>query len=308
MISISVVILLVLAIAVRYGYRHYRVSPIKNGIQKALAKDAAYTELILKVEAEPSSISYQEFFDLCDKSIDARTVLIIEVQGLYPEFHYHLKDKVIEFLKDETALIRAKKAVYRKQITFSALTDNRMGVSTIAQLVEPADNLADSALEFSKTYGAGLNKETALAQEMENERLLFTRILKKYEESNLKAATKHKNTASAVRALALAEAEKMDKEMTVKNALAKGQRCDDKYAEEHLSDYGSVGFILQVGQSEVLVGNRWVLRDIGSKQLIDSYVQCFLTKGTMNRVFINYRDPQTNRIVATGTPYGLVIK
>jgi hypothetical protein len=42
-------------------------------IVEALARDAAFTETLLKMELESTGVTYKELFDFCDKSIDRET-------------------------------------------------------------------------------------------------------------------------------------------------------------------------------------------------------------------------------------------
>lgn len=78
-----------------------KISSLYSKLEEAVGKDAGYTETIIKVEAEASSMTYKELFDLCEKSIEGRTNLIVELRGLYPEIKSELKEKLIDFLNAE---------------------------------------------------------------------------------------------------------------------------------------------------------------------------------------------------------------
>jgi len=61
------------------------------------------------VSSVSPSITYKEIFGLCDKSIESRTNLIIELRGLYPNIKYDLKEKLVDFLNSENELVRSKR-------------------------------------------------------------------------------------------------------------------------------------------------------------------------------------------------------
>jgi len=53
-----------------YGYNTYKLSELKKNLEVSLGKDNGYTETILKIETESSNMTFQELFNLCDKSIE----------------------------------------------------------------------------------------------------------------------------------------------------------------------------------------------------------------------------------------------
>src|SRR5687768_9610415 len=88
--ALTVVLLLIALTAVTvagtsYGMRAYRMQEIKARLAEAVGRDSGYTETILKAESEASGMTYAELFQLCDKSIEDRTQLIVGLRGLYPE-------------------------------------------------------------------------------------------------------------------------------------------------------------------------------------------------------------------------------
>src|SRR5579871_6443730 len=69
--------ILLLGAAVSIGYHQYRLSGLKQKLGEAIGKDLGLTETILRVESESSKITYGEFFELCNKSVENRTNLVV---------------------------------------------------------------------------------------------------------------------------------------------------------------------------------------------------------------------------------------
>src|ERR1035438_4164922 len=81
---VFVAVALALIAAVVVAYPRYRaawdLAEKKQRIVESLAKDAAFTETLLKMELESTGITYKELFDFCDKSVDQRNILIVEMR------------------------------------------------------------------------------------------------------------------------------------------------------------------------------------------------------------------------------------
>jgi hypothetical protein len=202
-ILLGIAALAVLAIAGRWAYSSYTLSLLKQQLAVAVGKDSGYTETVLKIEKDSPNMTFAELFQLCDKAIEGRDVLIVELRGLYPDIPYDLKDKLIDFLNSENELTREKRAFYRAQMEFSTsvniltkhLADRPDSVYAIdfwvkrtkqlrGEAKEHAEAVVKSCDAFSATYSSIDEKETLLGKQMDAEGVRFVRVFQKYKDSN----------------------------------------------------------------------------------------------------------------------------
>jgi len=122
-VAIVVCVAILAVFAGIMGQRIYRYSAIKDKLQEAVGQDTGYTETLLKVESEGSHMTFGELFELCDRSIEGRTNLIIELRGLYPSINLKLKEDLIGYLNAENEFARSKRDFYRKQMQLSGAFD-----------------------------------------------------------------------------------------------------------------------------------------------------------------------------------------
>lgn len=94
------------------SYKLWMDSTERERLQEAFGKDSGYTETILKVEADTKTMTYQELFLLCDRSIQERTDLIIALRGGFLRTEAGVKTALIELLNAEQEVGRSKKAFY----------------------------------------------------------------------------------------------------------------------------------------------------------------------------------------------------
>ena len=219
--KIAIVIALALVVIGVTGYvvnRQMKISALNAKLEEAVGRDAGYTETIIKVEAEASSMTFKELFDLCEKSIEGRTNLIVELRGLYPEIKSELKDNLIDFLNAENELIRKKSGFYRKQLAFSSSLDtykdcykdylrSTYSYSFYRERYEDAKTeVRKAALEvveyadgFITTYQTLVKQEADVRQTMDQSGLRFVGFFEKYQSTNLKLAEDAKTTASEIK-------------------------------------------------------------------------------------------------------------
>jgi hypothetical protein len=114
-----VIVLVALAlalIAAVVAYPRYRaareLAEKKQGIAQALAKDAAFTETLLKMELESTGVTYKELLDFCDKSIDQRNTLIVEMRVNTTMLTPNTSGAIFDFLNAENGFARAKRAFF----------------------------------------------------------------------------------------------------------------------------------------------------------------------------------------------------
>lgn len=216
-IIIGLPIIIVLVASYFFINHQLKLSEINQKLEEAIGKDAGYTETIIKIEKDASSITYQELFDLCDKSIDGRTELIVELRGLYPSIESETKNKLIDFLNYENELIRNKKQFYRKKLSFSSALDSYQEHSTDypsssygwdyyferskklrSELFTAASEMKENAEQFIKAYSDIVKKEKDVKKVLEDEDIRFQGFFQKYEKENIKIAEDAKNLASSV--------------------------------------------------------------------------------------------------------------
>jgi len=190
----------IVSLAARYS--KYRALEAK--LEEAVGKDAGYTETIIRVEAEASSMTYVELFDLCQKSIDLRTQLIVELRGLYPNLKSDVRAMLIDFLNSENELVRQKSSYYRKNLNLNTAlklyTDyisdyptssygwdyyNRRTSELKTEMSKAAHEMDEVATNYVVTYKGLINQEAQLATAMSKRGIRFVTIFQNYEKSNM---------------------------------------------------------------------------------------------------------------------------
>jgi hypothetical protein len=217
-LAAGVIGLILLVSGAVVGAQHFkRQSEIKTKLEEAIGRDAGYTETILKVETDSSHITYGELFSLCDKSVEERTALIVELRGLYPSVNHTAKEKLIDFLNAENDTIRAKRDLYRR----SMLLDNAMDATLEAtkdipssvygweysnarvtrakeEAVDAAKELQGSAAGFVESYQKTLRLEAGVAEATSRFGIRFNPIFKTYSASNSAKGKEEGDAASSV--------------------------------------------------------------------------------------------------------------
>jgi hypothetical protein len=97
-----------------FGYREYRLHGLKQKLAEAIGRDLGLTETILKLEVDSGKITFGEALALCNRSVEDRTNLIIELRGLYPDLDYQFKTKLIDYLSAENEFVRTRREYYQK--------------------------------------------------------------------------------------------------------------------------------------------------------------------------------------------------
>lgn len=194
-----------------------RQSAIKAKLEEAIGRDAGYTETILKMEKDSGHITYAEFFELCNKSTDERTNLIVELRGLYPSINSATKDKLIDFLNAENDAIRAKRDLYRRKMLLSSAMESALEAAkdrpdseygwqyyrqrlTRAkdEAVEAAKNLQESGGAFITSYDNALKMEKNVAEAASRSGIRFKPAFKEYDQSNRDRAKESIDAAEQV--------------------------------------------------------------------------------------------------------------
>ncbi|MGD0008385.1 MAG: PEGA domain-containing protein [Terriglobia bacterium] len=214
MAVVSICALVLIVGAGSLAHHAYRMHVLKERLGDAIGRDLGLTETILSIHSESSKITFGEIFELCNKSVETRTNLIVELRGLYPELDYRLKTRLIEYLSAENEFVRAMRDYYREEMQFSTAMDSYTeGLKDTpsseygwdfyhdrvrqlkAKTLESAREAEKSADEFLATYDKMTKEETAIAQEARNAGLRFEPIFQKYAQGNQKSAQGTKQVA-----------------------------------------------------------------------------------------------------------------
>lgn len=199
--------LLIVAVLGTLGYHLYRAHEIKQRLAEAIGRDLGLTETILKVETESSKITFGEVFQLCSKSVEDRTNLIVELRGLHPEMDSQLKTRLLDYLNAENEFVRAKRDLYRKSMehsaAFSAYMEQMKSFPSSSygldfyndrirqsksRVHETADETEQSANEFLEVYEKMVKQELTMAEEAQGAGIRFERIFLKHAKANKEQA------------------------------------------------------------------------------------------------------------------------
>jgi hypothetical protein len=194
-------------IGIRVGTHFLSVARLNDRLEEAVGKDAGFTETILKIEVESGSMTFAELFKLCEQSIDARTAIIVELRGLYPDIDSRLRSTLIDHLTAENELVRQKVAFYRKQLALSTAVDLYLDelndvptsgygwdyhttrlASLKKETMEAVAEMATEGTQFVETYKTLVARENSLAKQMHEAGLRFVRVFEKYEAQNVEKA------------------------------------------------------------------------------------------------------------------------
>jgi hypothetical protein len=210
-----------MAIGAWFGLQQYRLSQLKTKLDESIGRDLGLTETILKTETESTKITYAEIFDLCDKSIQALTNLIVELRGVYPDVPFRFKEELIGYLNAENEFVRSKRDFYRKSLNQSSAWEslaehvkdtpsNSYGWDYYhdrtrrlrAEVVKAAEEMAGSTDAFWDTYQKVAKEEASIVGKARTAGVRFEPIFGKFAEGNKKAVDSAKeNTQSLIAAL-----------------------------------------------------------------------------------------------------------
>ena len=199
------VLVTVLAIGAFFVGNHYlAVTRLNERLEAAVGRDSGLTETILKIEAESGSMTFAELFSLCEKSVEDRTNLIVELRGLYPDIASEVKNSLVQHLTAENELIRQKAAFYRRQLAVNTALELYLDEvsdpptsyygwdyykNRVAKLkneaTEAKSEMVAAGTQFVKTYETLVQQEKSLGEQMDRAGLRFVRVFEKYKGQNV---------------------------------------------------------------------------------------------------------------------------
>lgn len=193
----------------------YRSHALNQKLAEAIGKDRGLTETILKIETESSKMTYGELFELCNKSVESRTNLIVELRGVYPQVDSRLKEHLIEYLTGENEFVRAKRDFYRRSMEQSSAFDAYMEASKEfarasygweiylrakfdqrEKVLKASAETTQCADDFLKAYENMGKQEAKISSEAAGAGLNFTPIFNRYAKDNKKRADDAKTAST----------------------------------------------------------------------------------------------------------------
>jgi len=216
--GILVLVGAIAVVGVRFGTHYLSLARLNDRLEEAVGRDAGYTETILKIEAESGSMTYAELFKLCEKSIDDRTSLIVELRGLYPNIDSKLRNTLIEHLTAENEFVRQKVSFYRKQLALSTAIElyvdqlndvpssiygwdyYRTRLATLkTKTLEAVSEMVVEGTLFVETYKTLVGREDSLSEQMERAGLRFVTVFKKYQAQNVEKTQQAISSAQSLK-------------------------------------------------------------------------------------------------------------
>jgi hypothetical protein len=199
--------LVLLVVLIAYGgVRYYGHQQLLEHLNRAMAKDAALAETVLKIESDSSHVTYGELFDLCDHSIKEREDLIIELRELQPGIRPEIRDQLIAHLNQENDFVRVKREYYRKSLDLSNAEDevknaseehvydsetweNRLSDAK-RRSKQRALELEEAVSGFTAAYGTVMEDEKKLIPKANASGISLRPVFSRYEKSNKEIANK----------------------------------------------------------------------------------------------------------------------
>jgi hypothetical protein len=213
--SIILFAVALLGIGIWVASNVYRAHALNEKLAEAIGKDRGLTETILKIETESSKMTYEELFELCNKSVESRTNLIVELRGVYPQVDSRLKEHLIEYLTAENEFIRAKRDFYLRSMeepsAFNAYLEAVMNSASSSygwevylreksdqreRVLKASEETTRSADDFLKAYENMAKQEAKIGGEAAGAGLNFTPIFNQYAKENRKRAEDAKTASS----------------------------------------------------------------------------------------------------------------
>jgi hypothetical protein len=197
------------------GSSKYRTHALNQKLAEAIGTDRGLTETILKIETESSKITYGELFELCNKSVESRTNLIVELRGVYPQVDSRLKEHLIEYLTAENEFVRSKRDFYRhameESYAFEAYLEAAKNFASASygwevylreksnqrgKVLKASHETTESADDFLKAYEKMGKQEAKIRGEAAGAGLNFAPIFSQYAKDNTKRATDAKTAST----------------------------------------------------------------------------------------------------------------
>jgi hypothetical protein len=182
-------------------YRWFRESQeLRSKIQAALNEDAAISVTVLDVTYDSPSMSFAEYSDSVDGIIEQRQQLLIEIQSLYPDHEFKVRQWVKEFFNQENELNRIVRGLivetgvtlqYKaKYVSSVSQIYTSSGFYTEALRTDAERNINDAVTDYnavvdaivnaSKTGKQTVDKLVETESELENackvEKISFSKI------------------------------------------------------------------------------------------------------------------------------------
>lgn len=206
----------------RWWQEQQRVTAAKVELQKILAKDGAYMESVLGTEQNESRLSYKEFFDLCDKAIEGKRTLMVDLRGAGVGLEPALVESARAFLEAGNVLIRAKRQIYQEQFELDVaeksenskirqlralhvpnVIDREETIGKMQALVVLSrfivEQLENATQDFAESYRRYAALEQTAIQEWQQRGLNFKGAAEQYQALNMKVVKAVQAKGAALR-------------------------------------------------------------------------------------------------------------
>lgn len=206
---------------VRTWQEQQRLGKLRAAVQTVIGKDNGYTEVLLKIEADASSMNYEELFSLCDRTIKGRNDLLVDLRGLGASGDFPVVEQIVAFMDMENEWVRAKRSFYQRQMTlngeakrytslvaevkayqpaFSELEKFRHKELTARmQMVDASRALESAATILASLYQLAVAQETRLEAALAAAGFRKARLFSHHRQANMKAVDLAHRTVESVR-------------------------------------------------------------------------------------------------------------
>lgn len=193
----GVAVIIVVGVVTAFYVNHrMKIKDMNEKLLGVIDKDQGSMEITLKIPG--SETSYDEAFSLCDKCLNDRIELIINLRGINPDMKSELKDSITDFLSLENELVRDLKLMYSQDMELHTKIESITRLinsdysylykSDIRSDIDEAKDLATQGLRsvssFKEKYATLMRNEANIAKQMDKASLRFTQIFGKYQTGN----------------------------------------------------------------------------------------------------------------------------
>jgi hypothetical protein len=195
-VGVAAIIVVGVATAFYVNYR-MKVNEMNEKLSTTIGKDQGLMEVLVKIPS--SATTCEETFLLCEKSVNERTQLIVDLRGIYPNMKSELRDSLMDFLSLENDWARELRQLYSRSLELGGKIETIKRLETIelaylykSELRSDINEVKDggkrglsAASSFKAKYLALVLKEVNLAKQMDKATLRFIQIFGKYQPANI---------------------------------------------------------------------------------------------------------------------------
>ena len=179
------IVLLALSVAVFVGgyawhqreQQLHLVNESTAKLREILIKEQAVTEQVL--QPPPDGITYDKFFRQCERSLDERDQLVVEVRLLRQDVLSGLHEQIISLMKALNELTRAKVELMRLVAQWSSMASNHSAYSARLEAEFFRTHVGGKREAIEWAYKMTTNRLEALAKELTQSAAAFDEMYDK---------------------------------------------------------------------------------------------------------------------------------